>query len=274
MHGYDVVDHRGCQDDLGRRRGGLDRLAETLHRPGLGVLVGRRAQPHGPARAGASQRTAVGRARMGRARRTRTGSTSTGRRATADLPAGAGRAARRGARGGEITVDGRRRAVLRYHDHVFPLAAGTESLDRAASRSNGQHYAAGGLAGRRTRLNYRRFFDVDTLIAVRVEDPEVFDATHAHAARPVHAGAWSTGSGSTTPTGWPTRGATCERLRDATGGAWVVVEKILEGDEALPADVGVRRHDRATTRSAGSHGVLVDPAGAGRLDAAWRGLAG
>ena len=28
-------------------------------------------------------------------------------------------------------------------------------------------------------LNYRRFFDVGTLLAVRVEDPAVFDATHA-----------------------------------------------------------------------------------------------
>ena len=60
---------------------------------------------------------------------------------------------------------------------------------------------------------HRRFFDIDELAGVRVEDPEVFE-THPRArccgwcAR-----AWSTGCASTTPTGSPTRRATCARLR-------------------------------------------------------------
>ena len=51
--------------------------------------------------------------------------------------------------------------VLRYHDHEFPLPD--------------DHYR---LVDWREGPGYRRFFDVSSLIGLRVEDPEVFDATH------------------------------------------------------------------------------------------------
>ena len=41
-----------------------------------------------------------------------------------------------------------------------------------------QHYRLADWHEATTQLNWRRFFDVDTLIAVRAEDPDVFDATH------------------------------------------------------------------------------------------------
>ena len=82
-------------------------------------------------------------------------------------------------------------------------------------------------------LNYRRFFDVDTLAGVRVEDRAGLRRDARRAARPVAEGA-STGCGSTTPTASPTPGLPAAGSRDATDGAWVVVEKILEGDEPLP----------------------------------------
>ena len=68
--------------------------------------------------------------------------------------------------------------VLRYHDHVFPVRAGTESLPLAELLER-QHYRLAYWRVANEELNYRRFFDVDTLVAVRVEDPAVFDATNA-----------------------------------------------------------------------------------------------
>ena len=72
----------------------------------------------------------------------------------------------------------RRRAVLRYHDHVFPVRPGTESLPLAELVER-QHYRLAYWRVADEELNYRRFFDVGTLVAIRVEDPDVFDATHA-----------------------------------------------------------------------------------------------
>ena len=71
--------------------------------------------------------------------------------------------------------------MLRYHDHVFPVAAGTWDGDPSADVTavlDAQHYRLAGWRERDEFLNYRRFFDVDSLIAVRVEEPDVFDATH------------------------------------------------------------------------------------------------
>ena len=70
------------------------------------------------------------------------------------------------------------RAILRYLDHVFPVRAGTESLP-LAELVDRQHYRLAYWRVANEELNYRRFFDVGTLAAVRVEDPAVFDATHA-----------------------------------------------------------------------------------------------
>ena len=67
--------------------------------------------------------------------------------------------------------------VLRYFDHVFPVRPGTESLDLPELVA-AQHYRLCDWREGGSRLNYRRFFDVTTLAAVRVEDADVFDHTH------------------------------------------------------------------------------------------------
>ena len=78
--------------------------------------------------------------------------------------------------------------------------------------ASGTGWPGGALA--HTELNYRRFFTVnDSLIAVRAEDPEVFEATHGPSCCGCARRACSTGSGSTTRTAWPTPAATCRRLR-------------------------------------------------------------
>src|ERR1700744_4041152 len=92
-------------------------------------------------------------------------------------------------------------------------------------------WATGG--GAKTALNYRRFFDIPTLAAVRVEDLEVFDATHALILRWVREGQ-VTGLRVDHPDGRPAPGLCLRRRASAAPSAWRVVEKILGPDEAMP----------------------------------------
>ena len=68
--------------------------------------------------------------------------------------------------------------VVQYYDNVLPVAAGTEHLG-LADLLDRQWYRLAYWKVSDEELNYRRFFDVNTLAAVRVELPEVFEATHA-----------------------------------------------------------------------------------------------
>ncbi|MDQ1684148.1 MAG: (1-_4)-alpha-D-glucan 1-alpha-D-glucosylmutase [Frankiaceae bacterium] len=111
-----------------------------------------------------------------------------------------------------------------------------------------------------TELNYRRFFDVTSLIGLRVEDADVFTATHELIGELVQAGDIE-GLRVDHPDGLADPRGYLESLEKLSGGVWTVVEKILEGDEQLPstwACDGTTGYDAigAITR------VLVDPAGA------------
>ena len=97
-------------------------------------------------------------------------------------------------------------------------------------------------------LNYRRFFAVTTLAGVRVEDSRGVRRAPTPRSCAGSTQGWSTGCGSTTRTGWPTRAATWTALAALTGGRYVLVEKILEPGEALPA-TGRSTAPPATTRS-------------------------
>ncbi|WP_457255631.1 malto-oligosyltrehalose synthase [Pedococcus sp. P5_B7] len=124
--------------------------------------------------------------------------------------------------------------VLRYYDHVFPVRPGTESLD-LADLVAAQHYRLCDWREGGSRLNYRRFFDVTTLAAVRVEDPDVFHHTHRLLLEEFGAGTID-GFRIDHPDGLADPGGYLAGLADATGDAWVVAEKILEGHEQLPDD--------------------------------------
>jgi (1->4)-alpha-D-glucan 1-alpha-D-glucosylmutase len=139
---------------------------------------------------------------------------------------------------------------LVYHEHEFPLAPGTSTHEE-------QHYRLVSWRRGNAELGYRRFFDITTLAAVRVEDPEVFRATHAEPVRWARAGEVDGlrvdhPDGLTDPTGY------LRELR-AAAECWVVVEKILEADEALPEDwpVGGTTGYDALRQVCG---VFVDPA--------------
>ncbi|KHK96332.1 maltooligosyl trehalose synthase [Microbacterium mangrovi] len=150
--------------------------------------------------------------------------------------------------------------ILRYFDHVLPLAPGTAPLrDDLPALLAAQHYDLRHWREQNTELDYRRFFAVSELAAIRVELPDVFDRSHAEIIRWVRDGLVD-GIRVDHPDGLADPTAYLERLADATGGVYTVVEKILEPGEPLPpwwrAD-GTTGYDALTEFDR----VLVDPAG-------------
>lgn len=161
--------------------------------------------------------------------------------------------------------------VLRYHDHLFPVREGTEALPLVELLER-QHYRLASWRVADEELNYRRFFDVDTLVAIRVEDPEVFDATHELIVGLVQDGTVD-GLRIDHPDGLADPAGYLQRLREATDGAWVVVEKILAGDEELAGDwdtAGTTGYDALWRVQQ----AFVDPGGAARLGSTMHRLAG
>ncbi|WP_270887580.1 malto-oligosyltrehalose synthase [Pedococcus sp. 5OH_020] len=158
-------------------------------------------------------------------------------------------------RGGRPAGD---EAVLRYFDHELPLRPGTEGLD-LPDLVAAQHYRLCDWREGATRLNYRRFFDVTSLVAVKVEDKSVFEATHRLLLEAFRANLLD-GFRIDHPDGLADPAGYLADLADATDGAWVVVEKILEGHEELPRYwrcAGTTGYD--TLQRVG--GVFVDPRG-------------
>ncbi|MEU6868509.1 malto-oligosyltrehalose synthase [Streptomyces sp. NPDC046876] len=158
--------------------------------------------------------------------------------------------------------------VLHLDGWEFPVRAGTAGLalpDLLAA----QWYRPAWWRQARTELNYRRFFTIAQLIGVRVEDPEVFAATHAKVLELVRDGV-AAGlridhvDGLADPEGY------LRRLRAAVGdGCWVVVEKILARQERLPAGwpvAGTTGYDALRQVD----GVFTDPAGAAELARRYR----
>jgi len=105
---------------------------------------------------------------------------------------------------------------------------------------------------------YRRFFDVGELAGVRVEDPEVFEATHAKILELVGSGLVD-GLRIDHPDGLANPREYLQRLRDR-GVERIWVEKILEPGEPLRADwpvEGTTGYEFANDVTA----LFVDPAG-------------
>ncbi len=152
--------------------------------------------------------------------------------------------------------------VLRYYDHVFPVREGTENLPMDMLVVE-QHYRLAYWRVANEELNYRRFFDVGSLVAVRVEDPDVFEATHRCIIDLVKDGTLD-GLRIDHPDGLADPAGYIARLSDATDGAWIVVEKILEDEERLPTSwktAGTTGYDASWRVGA----LLRDPAGAAPL---------
>jgi (1->4)-alpha-D-glucan 1-alpha-D-glucosylmutase len=157
--------------------------------------------------------------------------------------------------------------VVQYYDHLLPVAPGTEDLGLVDLLER-QWYRLAYWKVADDELNYRRFFDVDTLAAVRVELPEVFSATHALLLELQDEGVID-GYRIDHPDGLADPRGYLRDLHGASGGAWTVVEKILEGSEQLPGDFpcdGTTGYD-ALWRVGG---LFHDPRGAMGLTHVWQ----
>jgi len=260
-HGYDVVDATHVDPARGGREG-LERLAAAAHGLGMGVLVD--IVPNhmgvgvpevnawwwdvlrlGPASAWAPAFDIDWAAGNGRLR----------------IPV-LGEAVEDAAASGALRIED---GELRYHEHRYPLAPGTEPLAAPLEGHAAQHYELVHWTRADAELNYRRFFAVNELAALRVEAPEVFDATHREIL------AWVgerlvDGLRVDHPDGLAAPGRYLDRLARETDDAYVVVEKILERGEELPphwATAGTTGYDALGEYDR----VLVDPAGEAQLDA-------
>ncbi len=149
-------------------------------------------------------------------------------------------------------------AELRFYDHRFPIAPGTDAGTPQQVHDRQAYRLVPWTAG---LVGYRRFFHVNTLAALRQEDPAVFAATHAEVAR------WAAhdlvdGIRVDHPDGLADPAGYLTRLREVLGGdRWLVIEKILATGEALDDSLpvaGTTGYD--ALREIG--GVFVDPAGA------------
>jgi (1->4)-alpha-D-glucan 1-alpha-D-glucosylmutase len=137
--------------------------------------------------------------------------------------------------------------VVRYFDHEAPIAPGSleqlpgeGSVERINSEPallhsvlENQHFR---LSYWRTdlELNYRRFFDINDLVALRVEEPEVFEHVHALALDLVDRGLLD-GLRIDHVDGLRNPSVYLGNLRERARDVYIIVEKILEPGEELPA---------------------------------------
>jgi (1->4)-alpha-D-glucan 1-alpha-D-glucosylmutase len=134
--------------------------------------------------------------------------------------------------------------VLRYCESRFPIAPHslpkTLILDEINSQPSvlhelieRQHYCLIFWRLGDTQLNYRRFFAVNTLAGVRVEDENVFAMVHSLLRRWIEKG-WIDGIRVDHPDGLREPENYLRRLRALAPDQWIIVEKILQPHESLP----------------------------------------
>ncbi|HEV8633795.1 MAG TPA: malto-oligosyltrehalose synthase [Chloroflexota bacterium] len=124
-------------------------------------------------------------------------------------------------------------AVDRVIDKLNGRIGDPGSFDRLDQLLGAQHYRLAYWRVASEEINYRRFFDVNDLAAIRMENPAVFAATHRLVLRLV-AEHEVMGLRLDHPDGLWDPAEYTARLRQAAGGLYLVAEKILAPDEPLP----------------------------------------
>jgi (1->4)-alpha-D-glucan 1-alpha-D-glucosylmutase len=261
-HGYDVVDH-SLVDPARGGHAGLDRMSAAAHDHGMGVLVD--IVPNHMGVATPSENAwwwdVLLRGRESRYAEAFDIDWAAGE-GKVRIPVLAGSIAEAVDAGQLVIVDGE----LRHFDTRYPLAAGTAEDPVDVGEVLGrQHYELMDWHRGDAELNYRRFFAVSSLAAIRVETPWVFDESHVEIVRWVREGI-ADGLRVDHPDGLADPGGYLDALAVATGNTQVWVEKILEGDEKLPAfwaTAGTTGYDALADLDR----ILVDPDGMQALDA-------
>jgi (1->4)-alpha-D-glucan 1-alpha-D-glucosylmutase len=190
---------------------------------------------------------------------------------SADLDPGAVEARQR-----DLEVLDRRLATLAQQLEVREAIDGVvaainqdpDRLDRVLAHQN-YRLAFWRIGGQ--ELDYRRFFDITTLAALRSERLAVFQAVHSRVLEWLRDGVLD-GVRIDHPDGLRRPAEYFARLRDAAPEAWIVAEKILMPDEALPSwpIAGTTGYDALNDVG----GVFVDPRGEAPLTALWQELTG
>lgn len=152
---------------------------------------------------------------------------------------------------------------------VSELNANPDALDDFIRE---QHYRPAFWLCGDAELNYRRFFAVATLGAVRVEEEEVFNAVHGLIGKWLRNG-WVDGLRVDHVDGLRDPGQYLERLRCLAPKAWIVVEKVLLAEERMPAAwpiAGTTGYDFLNRVG----GLFIDPEGERMLTDFYRDFTG
>lgn len=273
-HGYDVSDH----GRIDAARGGVSGLAAVsaeAHRLGMGVLVD--IVPNHVGVASASDNA------WWWSVLTHGQSSDYAEAFDIDWAAGGGRIRIPVVGDDDLAEDGTiahlvlEAGQLLYHDNAFPLAPGSaDNMDEHGLSAQDvharQHYELVSWRLADAGLNYRRFFAVNSLAAIRVEDREWFDRSHDEIGRWFSEGMVD-GLRVDHPDGLRDPEGYLRDLADLTGDAYVLVEKILEPGEELPSSwptAGTTGYDAMALIDR----VLIDPSAAealGALDERLRG---
>jgi (1->4)-alpha-D-glucan 1-alpha-D-glucosylmutase len=177
-----------------------------------------------------------------------------------------------GPKGSELVVYGEHRLPVRLDQ------GDTQDAGDLRALLHRQPYRLGWWRAANDELNWRRFFAINELAGLRVEDPEVFETTHELVFRLYGEGLIDGVridhiDGLTDPAGY------CRALRQRleairpSDRAWIVVEKILGPGEQLARDWhtdGTSGYDFMEEVAA----LLHDPAGEAPLGSLWEELSG
>jgi (1->4)-alpha-D-glucan 1-alpha-D-glucosylmutase len=139
---------------------------------------------------------------------------------------------------------------------LIGINASPDALDAICERQN---YRLSFWKAAARDLGYRRFFDINTLVGVRVEDERVFEDTHARILAWLADGVID-GVRIDHPDGLADPADYFRRLREARPAAWIVAEKILmrgERPRELWGIAGTTGYDFMNRVL----GLLIDPGG-------------
>jgi len=152
---------------------------------------------------------------------------------------------------------------LRYYDNAFPIADGTGDGTPREVHAR-QHFELMNYRRADAELNYRRFFAITSLAGIQVELPEIFARSHEEIRHWIDQG-WVDGLRIDHPDGLADPKKYLDDLAALTDHRYVVVEKIVEGDERLPeswACAGTSGYEAL----AAVDRLFVDPWGEAPLD--------